>query len=70
MEEKEHKKESALKVNAGIEQPSAVNPGLAGNLSQFRKEKPEAAYFLQGNSCRRPQYFESRHHTNRKQIAS
>lgn len=48
MEGKHHNKESALKVNAGIEQPSAVNPGLAGNLSQFRKEKPDAAYLLQG----------------------
>lgn len=48
MEDKHPKKESALKVNAGIEQPSAVNPGLSGNLGQFRKEKQDADYFLQG----------------------
>jgi LAO/AO transport system kinase len=48
MKGKHNKKESTLKVNAGIEQPSAVNPGLAGNLGQFKKGKPDVAYFLQG----------------------
>jgi len=50
MQEKHHKKkaESALKVNAGIEQPSAVNPGLAGNLGQFKKNKPRADYYFEG----------------------
>ncbi len=38
MTDKENKKtDSALYVQGGIEQPSSINPGLAGKLKKFRK---------------------------------
>ena len=49
MTDKENKKtDSALYVQGGIEQPSSINPNLAGKLKKFRKENLSAENMYKG----------------------
>lgn len=48
MKEKDKPSESALNVQKGITQPSALNPALAAGLKKFRKEKLSIEEFHQG----------------------
>lgn len=48
MEEKNKKRDSALHVQRGIDQPSQVNPSLAKGLKRFKKEKPSVQSFTTG----------------------
>ena len=41
-------KNSALKVQGGIDQPSQVNPSLSGGLQKFKKAKPKVDDFYNG----------------------
>ena len=48
MKQKETKKESALNVQPGIEQPSSVNPLLAKGMPQFKKGKLSSNSLIEG----------------------
>jgi len=48
VKQKETKKESALNVQPGIEQPSSVNPMLAKGMTQFKKGKKDIASLVEG----------------------
>ena len=48
MSEKEHHKESALKVKEGIEQPSSVNPEAARRFKENRPKSMEADQYVEG----------------------
>ncbi len=41
-------KKSALKVKAGVEKPSPVNPALERKVQQYRKKRPSTQQYLEG----------------------